>query len=430
MTYFSVTFKAEVVKKNPQLSRVVMILYKSGYNRVPKVLNITGNTADWNPETERFSGNTQENAELNVRLSEIHKKYVKLAEDWENANLEWEPIHWSHYFDNPQNLAVAEQKILTVSQVYDRRIKRHNEDKKMRNGVVQTGEAYAKSFEYHKKFFRKFVKERYGKDINALYFTEIDEQFVKDFAFYIECRAIEAGNKGDMRGKLYRLHAIVEDAEKLHIRGANIQIFRCVDDKFKEGEFDPKTIPYDLFLQIANIDRSLLTKEEQWHIDLYLFCYYCGGMAPIDAAHLRYATINMKLHRMEFQRMKTGRLAKPYFHPVAREIAKKYKDQCYGDYVMPILKEKYMEPKQRKRRVVYIEQQVNKTLKRVAKMIGTKEDIKFYSCRGTYITRMIDLGVHPIIVAEQSGNSPETIYKHYYKNTRFDELEKIVIAGL
>lgn len=60
----------------------------------------------------------------------------------------------------------------------------------------------------------------------------------------------------------------------------------------------------------------------------------------------------------------------------------------------------------------------------------TKEDVKFYSARGTFITRMIDLRVHPIVVAEQRGNSPETIYKHYYKHTKHDEVKQIVLAGL
>lgn len=90
---FSIHFKAEVVKKNPKLSRVQMIIFKSDYNRVPKVLPITGNTADWNPVTERFDGSTKENVELNLRISETHKKYVQLAEDWEAANMEWEPRH-------------------------------------------------------------------------------------------------------------------------------------------------------------------------------------------------------------------------------------------------------------------------------------------------------------------------------------------------
>jgi len=427
---FSIHFKAEVVKSNPQLSKVVMIIFKTGYNRVPKVLPITGNTADWNEDMERFNGSTKENVELNLRISETHKKYVQLAEDWEAANMEWEPRHLSHHFDNPKNLAVAEKKILTVCQVYDQVINSLKGNNRIRNAVDQSQLPYASQFEYSKRYVTKFVRERYGRDFSSYYFPEIDEEFIQHFSYHIESEGLRNGNGGNYRNKMYSLYHIVNEAQEQQIRGANKLNFRCVREKFKATDFDPKTIPYELLLQIEHLDRSLVSKEEQYHLDLYLFCFYCGGMAPVDAAHLRWSSIDLKTSMMQFQRMKTGRLAKPYFIPKAQAIADKYKDQCFGEYVLPILKENYMDHMQRKRRIAYIEQHVNKTLKRVAKLIGTKEDIKFYSARGTFITRMIDLGVHPIVVAEQSGNSPETIYKHYYKHTKHDEVKQIVLAGL
>jgi hypothetical protein len=35
-----------------------------------------------------------------------------------------------------------------------------------------------------------------------------------------------------------------------------------------------------------------------------------------------------------------------------------------------------------------------------------------------------------MVVADHCGNSPEMIYKHYWKNTSPEEVNKIVFAGL
>ena len=35
--------------------------------------------------------------------------------------------------------------------------------------------------------------------------------------------------------------------------------------------------------------RSLISKSESYYLDLFLFCFYYGGMAPIDTAYSRHA---------------------------------------------------------------------------------------------------------------------------------------------
>ena len=59
---------------------------------------------------------------------------------------------------------------------------------------------------------------------------------------------------------------------------------------------------------------------------------------------------------------------------------------------------------------------VRRVLYKVAKIIKYKEKITWYSARGTFISEMIASDIHPVDVAAMAGNSPNTIYKHYYKN--------------
>ena len=57
-------------------------------------------------------------------------------------------------------------------------------------------------------------------------------------------------------------------------------------------------------------------------------------------------------------------------------------------------------------------------------MTYTPENITWYSARGSFISKMVDAGNNPYVVAEMAGNSPLTIYKHYYKNTKREEIKR------
>ena len=59
----------------------------------------------------------------------------------------------------------------------------------------------------------------------------------------------------------------------------------------------------------------------------------------------------------------------------------------------------------------------NKLIKKVREKLKIKDEITWYSARGTFISKMIDEGFHPMQVAQFAGNSPDMIYRHYYKNT-------------
>ncbi len=427
---YSINFKGEQNPKNPLLVKIRMIIYKRPYARVEKLLKVTGNFKDWDNKAQRFKGKSQENSTLNLQLSEIHKQYIQLANQWEAERLSWEPKHLSHYFDNPKNLAPSEKRILTVSQVYDMRIERLMNKRRIVNGVEKSSKAYARKFVYSKRLVEQFVKEEFGRDFSTYYFADIDEAFLTAFAFYIEKKAIENGNQGGMHEKLFCLYKVVDDAKRRNVRGADTEVFECVAGKYRTKETEPKTIPYEDMLRIEHFDRSLLSKEERKWLDMYLFCFYTGGMAPIDSAYIKWSHIDLKRRQAEFERMKTGKIARPPFHPKAEEIAKRYRSECWGDYVLPLLDEKHQSEEQRKNRIVYFEKRVNATLARISEMLGLSEEVKFYSCRGTYITRLIDLGVHPMVVADHCGNSPDMIYKHYWKNTNHEEVNKLVFAGL
>ena len=105
----------------------------------------------------------------------------------------------------------------------------------------------------------------------------------------------------------------------------------------------------------------------------------------------------IKENQIIYERRKVNKKATPFLTDKARIIINKYKDEALGDYVFSM--------------------NVNKTLKKVREKLKIKDEITWYSARGTFISKMIDEGFHPMQVAQFAGNSPDMIYRHYYKNT-------------
>jgi hypothetical protein len=64
---------------------------------------------------------------------------------------------------------------------------------------------------------------------------------------------------------------------------------------------------------------------------------------------------------------------------------------------------------------------MTRTLKKVAKELHC-EKFHWYAARGSFITKMLDEMYHPIAVAEFVGNSPKTIYEHYWKQTKHEDI--------
>lgn len=177
--------------------------------------------------------------------------------------------------------------------------------------------------------------------------------------------------------------------------GVNLGVFDSVQEYMQEKQPEPKTISPKSIVRIENMSRRDFTPKECFYIDLFLFSYYTGGMANVDVCHLTKDCI--KENQIIYERRKVNKKATPFLTDKARIIINKYKDEALGDYVFSM--------------------NVNKTLKKVREKLKIKDEITWYSARGTFISKMIDEGFHPMQVAQFAGNSPDMIYHHYYKNT-------------
>jgi integrase len=418
---YSINFKGKPNPKNPELVKIEMILFKSDYPRIPKVINLTGYYKDWDSKTQNFKSKTPDAINKNKQLLDLKVKYLKVIEDWEADDVDWSPVQWSHCFDSG-HAKKKQAKVLSVLQTIEHLEGKYREKERVKNGKVIISTATMDFYKALRVSLTDFTKGKYNRSFSSYYFEDIDTQFFEDYVLFLQKRGIKNGNKGGIVNQLKTLKATLNYANKMKIPGVNLSAYLSIQNKAQRGITTPKTIPYEYIKKIEDIDRTLFSKNQQLHIDAFLFSFYSGGMANIDITYLTWGCIQGD--RIIYERMKTQKEAKMPLLNKAAEIINRYKGQCYADYVLPILKENHKTDIQKRIRVSSFSQRVNNTLKIITKMIKYDGKITWYSARGTYITKMIDEGYNPELVAEHAGNSPQIIYKHYYKVTNHEDLVK------
>lgn len=425
---FTINFKGKENPKTPQLVKLEAVFFKTGYPRVSKMIPITGLMKDWDNQTQQFKSKGVEAAEKNKALLEFKTKYLNVAQEWEAEGKFWAPVQWSHCFENNKKKRQS-PKVVSVSQMFDILADKIGNRERLKNGKIITSAGTARHYAGLRKVLEVFTIQKYNRALSSFYFDEINVEFLEDFAFYIQKRGAENGNNGNIVGYLRILRGVVFYAGRMGVPDADIAIFLQIKEKMKPKKFEPKTIPLEVIRKIENIDRSLFSRLEQFHIDLFLFSFYTGGMANVDVCLLTWNCIDAN-DRLVYERTKYPKKASIVFHPKARIIAERYQEQCIDNYVLPVFKAKHNTEAKRYARMSNICAKVNSTLKKVAKIVHYDNKITWYSARGTFISTMIADNVPPAIVAEMAGNSAQTIYKHYFKNTSQQVIDAHVMARI
>lgn len=418
---YTINIRGKQNPKDQKMVKLEMIFFKTGYARVPKVLNITGLLKDWDVKSQSFRVGSAEATTKNKLLFDLRTKYLHVADTWEAEERNWSPVQLAHCFDEIK-AAQPEVKVKSVLQMIDYLETRFKEKKRIKNNQVVDSSNNAKKYAELRKVMQAFTKEKYNKAFSSFFFTDITEQFLLDFAFWIKEQGIREGNKGGLTSKLRRLRAVCNYAKKQEMYGVNMDAFLCLGDDLKWPETTSKAVSDKVIKKIANIDRTLFSKKEQLHLDLFLFSYYTGGMANVDVCNLTWDSVQED--RIVYERIKFPKTAKPILLKKAKEIMNKYKGTGYENYVFPVFTHKHTTTTKKTTRVKQLSSRLSKTLTKACRMLRIKENITWYSARGSFISKMVDAGNNPYVVAEMAGNSPLTIYKHYYKNTKRDEIKK------
>lgn len=132
---YTINIRGKMNPKDQKMVKLELIFFKTGYARVPKVLNITGLLKNWDAKSQCFKTGTPDATTKNKLLFDIKTKYLHVIDTWESEGRNWSPVEVSHYFDViKQNK--PEVKVKSVVQMIDSLILRFNEKKRIKNGQI------------------------------------------------------------------------------------------------------------------------------------------------------------------------------------------------------------------------------------------------------------------------------------------------------
>ena len=96
---YTINIRGKQNPKDRKMVKLEIIFFKTGYARVPKVLNITGLLKDWDAKSQSFRVGSAEATTKNKLLFDLRTKYLHVAETWETEERNWSPVQLSHSFD-------------------------------------------------------------------------------------------------------------------------------------------------------------------------------------------------------------------------------------------------------------------------------------------------------------------------------------------
>ncbi|MFR9524336.1 MAG: phage integrase SAM-like domain-containing protein [Rikenellaceae bacterium] len=418
---FTINIKGKPNPRNTALVKLELIIFKRGYARVSKILQTTGPLSDWDSSTQSFKGRGGDVVAKNKNLLAVKLKYQQVAEQWDVDGKVWSPVELSHCFDQEKR-QLEQQKVLTLQQMIDHQIDRFVNKQRIKNGLVVDSSNYSDSYRLLKTSLTRFCKAKYNRSLSSFHFRDITETFLLDYTMYIKQRGAENGNKGGLTIKLKQLLAMCRLAVKMGILDVALSAFDCLGDNIKWDNTKSKAVPTECIYKIEAMDRAPFSKVENLCLDLFMFSYFAGGMPNVDVCHLTVDALQDGY--IVYGRMKCPKVARAILNKKCEQIIKKYEGLGYRNLIFPVLLEKHDTTTKQTRRVALYTSQVNATLRKACKILKIKERITWYSARGSFISRMVDEGESPYVVAEMAGNSPMMIYKHYYKNENGDDIRR------
>lgn len=404
---------AEASKKatrKGKTAKLKLVIYKTGYDRAIKSLQRSVDLISWDNNRERFKSFSSFAVGLNPLLDAMQRKLEEQVSIWDKQGKNWTPKELMSILDDKyvhqSNHNI--QSTTTVEYWINYQIDYFTTRERFKNGEIVIGTSNAKNYRSLYKSLNEFTLRKYKRNLSQYCFSDITKTFMEHYCVYTQNKGHKSNNKAGLK----TLKAVFNVADKSGVKGISLSVFDSVSIHMKETKTTPKTISAPTFQRIKDSDRSQLTEKEIFHLDLFLFSYYAAGMANVDVCHLNKSCL--KGDHIEYTRRKCEKKAYPAFLPQMKEIIDRYSSHTYADYVLPVFNEKQQTEDQKKMKVERTTLRVNKTLKKICSILNISDKITWYSARGTYITNMLNAGVNVHEVADQAGNSPKIIEKHYY----------------
>ena len=291
--------------------------------------------------------------------------------------------------------------------------------------VKEFNEKRTYSFTSRQKVSTRLADYLAGRPLN---FVDITPKWLKSFELWL----MKQGKSRSTVGIYTRnLRVLFNQAINIHkIKTSNP--FTSYETKSSEGRKIALSA-YDIS-RIAN--HKSKDSREVFYKDLFMFSFLGCGMNLADIARLRYS--NIESEELSFIREKTKNSEKVSekllipITPKMREIIETHGNKAIGfdSYIFPVLNPAWSEER-KFLEVRQLTKQVNKYIKRIAKVAGIKENVSSYVARHSWATIARNSGTSVEFISFALGHSSvkvtQTYLKGFEKATR--EKHSIKIEG-
>jgi len=196
---------------------------------------------------------------------------------------------------------------------------------------------------------------------------------------------------------------------------------------------------YSIGKNTVKVKRSIAINKDQikkiesldhFHIDLFLFSYYCRGINLKDICYLKKN--NIEDGKLIYFRQKTIRKKAPkpiviQLLPKALQIVEKQVSELY---LFPIFNKLHKTEQQKDTRKRTINRDINKTLKRLVLPLLNIEKLTFYSARHSYAMAMRSAGINLSVISQALGHESEQTTKNYLAQFSNDVIDQADRAAL
>jgi len=354
------------------------------------------NPKQWNGELQRFSSKKKSYKTLNKALNLIEDRANEILETLLSKNNFSYELFKKYYKNEHQ---VPNDVFVTI-------------DSKIQTLLNEGRFGNAKVYLYCKTSLVRFTR---GRNIT---FNDINYSFLKRLEEFYLSRGM-GGNSISLM--LRTLRSIVYEYYKT-ISAPKPTYFLDFKMQRLKTETRKRALTKDEIKKL--IEYNPISYNERRSIDIFLFSFFCNGINVKDISTLTPA--NIVNGRLEYRRAKTKGLFSIKITEPMREILNRYEG---NKYLFPIIKGNNFGLVQ----YDTFRNNLNRTLRRVAKKIDIDNSITIYAARSSFAQAARDEQIDIFTISSMLGHqSVETtkIYLNSLSNTTLDEAASNAFKGL
>ena len=133
-----------------------------------------------------------------------------------------------------------EVKVISVAKALDLIIEQISKRQRIKHGQVLSSVGTARSYKDLRTTLNQFTIEKYERAFSTYYFNEITTEFVNDYVFFIQKRAAERHNEGNLYGRMRKFYGLLFYADKMRIPDIDLTVLNSQSQRPKQSLLSPK----------------------------------------------------------------------------------------------------------------------------------------------------------------------------------------------